>query len=179
MSQQTEGPHMKKFAAGFFAGTILLVIGGLGYLRLGFLDVRADARVSDMAAHLLCSGIHASVWRTAPKSQNPLPRNDETLIAGGKLYLDDCVGCHGEPGRPPSDFGTTFYPPAPQFPRVGTKYSEAEVFWVAKHGIRRTGMGAQGPYYSDLQLWSLAAFISRSPNFPPTVLSRIQQPPGN
>jgi len=168
---------MKNFAAGFFAGAIALVIGTLGYLRLGLLDVRSDARISDMTERLLYSGIHASVRRTAPRTQIPLPRNDETLIAGGKLYLNNCVGCHGEPGKPPSDFGATFYPPAPQFPHAGTKYSEAEVFWIAKHGIRRTGMGAQGPYYSDLQLWSLATFIGHLPNLPPHVLEEIQQRP--
>ena len=166
---------MKKFAAGFFAGAIVLVAGTLVYLRLGLLDVRSDAPVPDITARLLYSGIHASVRRTAPKTQNPLPRNDETLIAGGKLYLNDCVGCHGEPGKPPSDFGATFYPPAPQFPRVGTKYSEAEVLWVAKHGIRRTGMAAQGSTYSDSQLWSLAEFISHLPNLPPHVAEGIQQ----
>jgi len=168
---------MKKFAAGFFAGAMVLVIGTFGYLRLGLLDVRSDAPLPDMMARLLYAGIHASVRRTAPKAQNPLPRTDETLIAGGKLYLNNCVGCHGEPGKPPSDFGATFYPPAPQFPRAGTKYSEAEVFWIAKHGIRRTGMGAQGPYYSDLQLWSLATFVGRLPNLPPNVLEGIQQHP--
>jgi mono/diheme cytochrome c family protein len=177
MGQQTERSHMKKSAAGFIVGVIVLVSGTLVYLRLGLLDVRSDARMSELTARLLYSGIHASVRRTAPKSRNPLPQNDETLIAGGKLYLNDCVGCHGELGKPPSDFGATFYPPAPQFPRVGTKYSEAEVFWVAKHGIRRTGMAAQGSSYSDLQLWSLAAFISHLPNLPPPVLEGIQQNP--
>jgi mono/diheme cytochrome c family protein len=166
---------MKNFLAGFFAGTAVLLIGVLGYLRLGLLDVRSDARMSDLRQRLLYAGVHASVRRTAPKAQNPLPQNDETLIAGGKLYLNDCVGCHGEPGKPPSDFGATFYPPAPQFPRVGTTYSEAEVFWVAKHGIRRTGMAAQGSSYTDPKLWSLAAFISRFPNLPPRVLEGIQQ----
>lgn len=168
---------MKKFAAGFFAGAIALVVGTLVYLRLGLLDVRSDARISDMTARVLYSGIHLSVRRTAPKVQNPLPRNDQTLIAGGKLYLNDCVGCHGEPGKPPSDFGATFYPPAPQFPSAGTKYSEAEVFWVAKHGIRRTGMAAQASTYSDLQLWTLATFIGHLPNLPPHVLEGIQQNP--
>jgi mono/diheme cytochrome c family protein len=107
-----------------------------------------------------------------------LPQSDETLIAGGKLYLNDCVGCHGEPGQPPSQLGGTFYPPAPQFPGVGTKYSESEVFWIAKHGIRRTGMSAQASSYKDPELWALAAFISRVPNLPPSVLAGIRQEAG-
>ena len=88
----------------------------------------------------------------------------EAMIAGGKLYLNDCMGCHGAPGKAPSDFGATFYPPAPQLARDGTLYSEAQIFWVAKHGIRRTGMSAQRSSYSDQQLWSLAAFISHITN---------------
>jgi mono/diheme cytochrome c family protein len=166
---------MKNFIAGFISGAFVLTLGTFLYLRMGLLDVRSDIPVPALTARFLYSGIHSSVRRTAPKLQNPLPQSDETLIAGGKLYLNDCVGCHGEPGKPPSDFGATFYPPAPQFPRVGTKYSEAEVFWVAKHGIRRTGMAAQGSSYIDPKLWSLAAFISRFPNLPPHVLEEIQQ----
>src|SRR5882757_11186648 len=119
---------MKNFIAGCVAGIRGLITGVLGYLRLGLLDARSDAAIPDWTARFLYSGIHASVRRTAPKLQNPLPQRDETLIAGGKLYLNDCVGFHFEPGKPPSDFGATFYPPAPQFPATGTKYSEAEIF---------------------------------------------------
>jgi mono/diheme cytochrome c family protein len=105
--------------------------------------------------------------------------SDENLIAGGKLYLNDCVGCHGAPGKPPSDFGATFYPPAPQRARDGTTYSEAQIYWVAKHGIRRTGMSAQGPYYSDQKLWMLAGFINRITTLPPEVRARIEEKPGH
>lgn len=168
---------MKKFAAGFLIGLIAMVLGALGFLRLGLLDVSADVPMSGALSRLLDAGIHASVWLTAPTAENPLPRNEETLIAGGKLYLGDCVGCHGEPDKPPSRFGGTFYPPAPQFPQTGTKFSEAEIFWVAKHGIRRTGMSAHAESYSDEQLWSLAAFISRSPNWPSKVLTEIHHEP--
>ena len=166
---------MKNFLFGFIAGLIVLILGVAGYLRFGFLDVRSDAPVSGLTARVLYSGIHASVRRTAPKVQNPLPQSDETLIAGGKLYLNDCVGCHGEPGQPPSEFGATFYPPAPQFPTLGTKYTESEVYWVANHGIRRTGMSAQASSYKDVELWKLAAFISRFPNLPPAVSAGIRQ----
>src|SRR5882762_1272196 len=169
---------MKNFIAGFLAGILVLITGVLGYLRLGLLDARSDAAIPDWTARFLYSGIHASVRRTAPKLQNPLPQSDETLIAGGKLYLNDCVGCHGAPGKPPSDFGATFYPPAPQLARDGTQYLEAEIYWVAKHGIRRTGMSAQGPYYSDQKLWLLAGFISQITKLPSQVRAGIEEKAG-
>ena len=156
---------------------MLLVV--VGSAATGFFDVRADAPIPGWASRLLYSATHASVRRSAPKQNNPLPASDETLIAGGKLYLNDCVGCHGEPGKPPSDFGATFYPPAPQFPLVGTAYGEQQLFWIAKHGIRRTGMSAQEFSYADKDLWAVAAFIRRFPNLPPELLSKIRQQSGN
>jgi mono/diheme cytochrome c family protein len=166
---------MKNFIVGALAAIMVLAVGVLGYIGLGLAAVGADATPSAWEARLMDSAVHASVRRKAPRVQNPLAPREETLIAGGRLYLNDCVGCHGAPGEPPTKFPTTFYPQVPQFPSVGTQYSEAEVFWVAKHGIRRTGMFPQGSDYTDTELWSLSAFITRIKNLSPGVLQGIQQ----
>lgn len=170
---------MKNFFAGFLLGSLVLILGALAYLQLGLADVRADAPMPPWAARLFSTGIHASVRRAAPDVPSPLPQTDATLIAGAKLYLDDCVGCHGEPGKPPSDFGATFNPPAPQFPRVGTRYTQAQAFYVAKHGVRRSGMSAQAVSYNDQKIWALVAFITQLPNLPPAVVTAIQPKPAN
>jgi mono/diheme cytochrome c family protein len=168
---------LKNFLLGFVTGLVIVILAALGYLRAGLADVRADEPIPHWQAALLSASIHASVRRSAPKAENPLPPGDATLVAGGKIYLNDCVGCHGEPGKPPSEFGATFYLPAPQFPAVGTEYSEAEIFWVAKHGIRRTGMSAQGFTYGDKDLWALAAFISQLSKLPPSVMEELHRKP--
>lgn len=170
---------LMRFVIGFATGSIVLTVCVLGYLRLGLANVAADAPTPAWETRGMFSSVHASVRRSAPAGlKNPRPVDDESLIAGGKLYLNDCVGCHGAPGKAPSDFGATFYPPAPQLAHDGTRYSEAQIFWVAKHGIRRTGMSAQGPYYSDDHLWLLAAFISRITNLPPEVRVGLEQKAG-
>lgn len=167
---------MKPLIAGILGAVALLGLSLAVYLGGGFMEVAADARPAAWEAGLMTAAVHASVRRRAPALRNPLPDRDETLIAGGKLYMQDCLGCHGAPAQPPSDFGATFYPPAPQFPRVGSRYSEAQLFWVAKHGIRMTGMYPQAPSYSDSRLWSLAAFIARITNLPPAVAKSIRPP---
>jgi mono/diheme cytochrome c family protein len=166
---------VKNFFLGFLTGIVFLFLIAAGYAASGFADVGADAPIPAWASRLLHSAIHASVRRSAPKQNNPLASIDDTLIAGGNLYLNDCVGCHGEPGKPPSDFGATFYPPAPQFPSAGTAYEEGQIFWIAKHGIRRTGMSAQEFSYTDKDLWAVTAFIHRFPNLPPDLLTKIRQ----
>lgn len=170
---------MKKFLIGFMTGGIVLILCVLGYLRLGLANVAADAPTPAWQTRWLFSAVHASIRREVPADlRSPAPSDDASLIAGGKLYLNDCVGCHGAPGKPASDFGATFYPPAPQLARDGTPYSEAQIFWVAKHGIRRTGMSAQGPYYSDQKLWLLAGFIHRTTSLPPQVRAGLDEKAG-
>jgi mono/diheme cytochrome c family protein len=167
---------MQRFILGFVTGGLVLALCVLGYLSLGRVDAGADARTPPWVTRWLSRSVHASIRRSVPAELNsPLLESDETLIAGGKLYLNDCVGCHGAPGKPASDFGATFYPPAPQLARDGTTYSEAEVYWVAKHGIRRTGMSAQSSSYSDQQLWLLAGFITRITNLSPRVRAGIEE----
>ena len=171
---------MKKFAIGFLTGAILFTLCVLGYLKLGLASVAADAPPSAWTTRWVDSSVHAAFRRTVPATlKSSLPANDENLIAGGKLYLNNCVGCHGAPGQPPSDFGVTFYPRAPQLARDGTSYSEAEIFWITKHGIRRSGMSAQRFDYTDDQLWQLAGFVSHITTLPPRVRAGLEQGSGH
>ena len=168
---------MKRFAAGFATGTVVLALGIVAYLRLGFTDVRADVPAAPWVARWMDASTHASVHRQAATVVRPNAPSEETLIAGGTLYRNDCVGCHGATGKPRSEFGAAFYPPAPQLALDGTTYDDAEIFWVAKHGTRRTGMGAQDAY-SDDQMRQLAAFIRRMRELPPGVIAALQEKPG-
>lgn len=170
---------MKNFLLGALAALVVFAAGAFVYLGLGFASVGSDAKPPTWEAGLMTSAVHASVRRSAPRLQSPLPATDETVIAGGKLYLNDCVGCHGAPSQPPSQFGGTFYPPAPQFPAVGTQFSQAEVFWVAKHGIRHTGMYPQAASYKDEELWSLAAFVKAANNLTPGASQALQRKQSN
>ena len=167
---------MKTFLQGFAVGTLALILLSLLFLGTGLVDIRSDVVPSPFVSRFLDIATHASVRRHAPALQSPLPLNDEqVIIAGGKLYLNDCVGCHGEPGKP-SKFGSTFYPPVPQLGQTSTRYSEAQIVWIATHGVRRSGMGAEGTSYSDPEYWRLAAFIRRMTQLPPHVLEAAKAP---
>jgi mono/diheme cytochrome c family protein len=164
---------MKSFLLGVLATLVVLAVGTVLYLRLGLAEVRADISPSRFEASLLSSAVHASVRREAPELPNPVPPTDENLIAGGKMYLNECAGCHGTPGKA-EDTGDVLYPPIPQLPKVGTGYTEAQVFWIAKHGIRRAGMFANGKWDSDEKLWTIAAYIKRMRSLPPAVQGALQ-----
>jgi mono/diheme cytochrome c family protein len=159
---------MRNFLCGMTIGVVLVVGAGLFYLRLGLFEVRGDLPPSSFENSFMTAAVHASVRRHAPEASNPIAPTDENLIAGGKLFQGNCAGCHGDPNHPEEN-GDSLFPPIPQLYKFGPQYTESQIFWVAKHGIRRTGMFANGKWSSDKDLWTMAAYISRIKNLPPLV----------
>jgi mono/diheme cytochrome c family protein len=166
---------MKNFLLGVVLTLAVLFMGGFLYLKLGFAEVRGDLPPSKFETYLMREAVHASVRRNAPELPNPVSPTDENLIAGGKMYFNDCAGCHGQPGKPDQSSDTLF-PRIPQLPTTGTDYTEAQIFWIAKHGIRRTGMFANGKWYPDEKLWTVAAYIKRIKSLPPQVQEALTKP---
>lgn len=162
---------MKKFMLGFLITIVLIPAGIAGYLRLGLADVRGDVNPpawQDAAMHF---AVRASVRRRAAGMQGPPSHTDADLIAGGKLYLNGCAGCHGALSSRPLTHPLSS--PPPRFALSGTQYSEPELFWIIKHGIRRTGMSAYGDY-NDRQTWTLAEFVQRMKDLPPSVRTALE-----
>jgi mono/diheme cytochrome c family protein len=153
---------------------LVLLAGACGYFLLGFDEVRGDLAPSRLESAFMTRAVHASVRREAPEITNPFPPTDENLTAGGKIYLNQCAGCHGTPGKEAKSPGP-LNPDAPHLPAAGTEYTEAQIFWVAKHGVRHSGMFANGMWDSDETLWKAASFIKRIRSLPPGVSAAITE----
>ena len=164
---------MRNFLLGVVTGAVLLVLGVILYLRLGFAEVRGDLAPSSFENNLMTAAVHASVWRQASEVPNPIAPTEENLIAGGKLFTSNCSGCHGALDGT-EDNSDTLFPRIPQLHKVGTQYTEAQIFWIAKHGVRRTGMFANGKWYPDKDLWAMAAYVKHIRNLPPAVQEALE-----
>lgn len=162
---------MKNFLLGFVAAIVLLPACAAAYFRLGFADVQADTRPAAWESGVMRNAVRNSVTRRAEGRVAPTAGNDR-LVAGGKLYMNGCAGCHGQLGKPFQE-DRSGYPPAPQLPHVGTQYTEPQIYWIVKHGVRMTAMSAYGRFYSEEQLWLIAAFLHNIRSLPPEVQDRI------
>jgi mono/diheme cytochrome c family protein len=167
---------MKNFLLGVLFTLVVLALGILIYLEMGFAEVRADIPPASWERALLFSAAHASVRRRAPEMPNPVPATDENLIAGGKIYLNECSGCHGAPGKAES-ISDSLYPPIPQLAANGTTYTESQIFFVTKHGVRLSGMFANGKWMPDEKIWTVAAYVKRIKALPPRVEQELAKPP--
>jgi mono/diheme cytochrome c family protein len=157
---------IKPFVLGAIAayGGAALVL--LSSAKLGVLPVQADVAPSRLEAKLLGSALHAAVARHAPSGPNPMPSSEENLISGAKVYRDMCLRCHGGSRESDNSYGRSFYPPAPQLPLIRTSYTDSEMFWIVKHGIRNTAMPAWGNLLSDEEIWQVVTLLRKFDSLP-------------
>ena len=130
-------------------------------LRFGLVPVSADVAPPRLETNLMGMALRASVARHADRPPITVPPTEENLVAGVQIYREMCARCHGRTAAGPATLGASLYPPAPPLRGRRSGYSEAEVFWIVKRGIRNTGMPAFGRLLSDGDIAQLAALIEK------------------
>jgi len=106
----------------------------------------------------------AKHWLVSRSARGPLPpqppNNALSLATGQMLFGGECASCHGQDGRTPTDIGRWMYPRTLDLSSQEVQqWSEAELFWIIKNGIRLSGMPAFGKVHSDEQIWHLVHFV--------------------
>ena len=160
---------MKSFVLGAITAYGFAALVLVSSAKLGVLPVQADVAPSRLEASLLGSALRASVARHAPSGGNPMPPSEENLIAGAKLYRQMCSRCHGLSRESDDTYGQSFYPPAPRLPLSRTLYTDNEMFWIVKHGIRNTAMLAWGNLLSDEEIWRIVTLVRKFDSVPDSV----------
>jgi len=160
---------MKGFIFGVILTLAAVTAGGIAYLWLGLADFRGDEPRSEIETYIVRNAVHASIKRNAPELRSPVPPTDLNLTTGGRMYQEQCARCHGSSGRQESEHAQG----ALAASELAKEYTESQIFWIAKHGIRWTGMPASDAADSDAELWALAAYIKRLNHLPPHVKDEL------
>jgi mono/diheme cytochrome c family protein len=170
---------MGKFICGVVLGVLISPILLTVVLLSGLAPVHATADPQHWETLIARKAFTESVARHAPKVQNPVVPTSSNLRSGLKIYRDSCAGCHGDSGKP-SHWGTAgFYPRVPQFDIEPPLKSDWQMFWIVKHGVRYTGMGAWEGEMSDENIWMVVTFLNNLRNLPPEIKAewRAQEQP--
>jgi mono/diheme cytochrome c family protein len=70
-----------------------------------------------------------------------------------------CVGCHGAPGKDPSEIGKGLRPRPPDLAKAALQLDKGELFWIVKNGIKMAGMPAFGATHRDRTIWNIVGFV--------------------
>ena len=154
---------MKRFLISVLSLFILvLLVGGLVAFEFNLSALPEPGRMETLLA---TKGKHLLV-RRASRGEIPAPPADmqASLTEGDKVFGTDCSECHGYTGRKQTDAGRWMYPRAADLgsPEVQS-YSDRELFWIVKNGIRLSGMPAFGRVESDEHIWDLIRFVRTLP----------------
>jgi len=108
---------------------------------------------------------HYLIRRSSRSGIPPAPAQREAAIKEGeRLFGTECAACHGMSGRNLTDAGRWMYPRAANLASHDTQsYSDQEIFWVIKNGIRFSGMPAFGKVESDDHVWDLVLYFRTLP----------------
>ena len=148
-----------KTIGGFIRTVLILaviVIGAaIAYAYSGHYDISVGSGHTPWTGWYLETLRHRAIETRAAEIDVPDLEGAEMFESGAVVYDQNCSGCHGRPGREPSN---SFEPRPPALTRG--EPDPAQVFWVVRNGIKMSAMPRIGENrVSDEQVWQVAAFL--------------------
>ncbi len=100
------------------------------------------------------------IGRDAKRTAAVVPAGPQAAAIGGMRFIGQCAACHGIDGRTPTEIGRGLYPRAVDLgaPAVQS-WSDEELFWIIKNGVRMTGMPGFGAALADEEIGALVAYV--------------------
>lgn len=151
-----------------FSGLVVMaLILFLSVVYIGVYDIGVPSRHSSLTENILKTTMRNSVRYHARYIEVPdtLDLNDREYARNFfGHYNAACLPCHGAPGKDPVPW-MVIYPEAPLLsdPGVIEKWSDTELFWLLKNGVKSTGMMALGPTHPDEAIWGITALTRQLP----------------
>ena len=144
------------------AGIVMIAVaGGLLLIYSGAYNVAATEDHWDVTRWVLNTTQQNSVGARADDVDGAVPTDSAEILHGFEHFHAMCVQCHGAPGIDRGELGQGLNPVPPRLHRVADRWTDQELFWITKHGIRLAGMPAFGTTHSDEQLWGIVGFVRR------------------
>lgn len=114
-----------------------------------------------LAAGRLFSADAPEEWKAPPRAQkkpNPVPSDADSIAAGKKIYIGNCLACHGAGGKGDGPAAAALNPKPHDLsdPKIAAQ-SDGELFWKVTEG--RKPMPAYEKLLSDTQRWQVINYL--------------------
>lgn len=157
---------MTRFAKGALAGAIGLVVVLLAIALIVILTGGYNVAATDRHNPVVGWALHSTYTNSVSGRADTLEAPEFTpqmIDAGAPEYKAMCAHCHGGIGDSRAEWAETMRPKPPALAHAAQGWSDEEVFWLVKHGVKMSGMPAFGPTHDDDTIWNIAAFVKAMP----------------
>jgi mono/diheme cytochrome c family protein len=137
---------------------IVVLIVGYAYISSGYYNIAATDHHTALTIWAISTLMDNSVRHHAESVSMPPAELLADSVSGFGHYDEMCRDCHGGPGIERSESGEGLYPLAPTLVGIDSVWTQAQLFWIIKNGIKMTGMPEFGSTHSDEQIWHIVAF---------------------
>ena len=156
---------------GLIAFAIVAPLGVYVFVRSGVYNVAASHPHTKFTEWITHETMIHSVRRNAKTVEVPQGITPQHLLAGFCAYETHCVACHGAPAIAREKWVSGMEPSPPYLIDATSRWSPSQLFWIAKNGIKMTGMPSWRDSMSDEQIWNVVAFVEAIRKLPPQTYS--------
>ncbi len=150
------------------AAAVLLGVGALAFVSLGGVDVAASDPHSRPTYWLLHYAFNRSVSMRSSGIEPPADLKAPSRVAlGAQQFHLECSNCHGGPGLGQSPVALSMTPRPQHLPAVVGQFTDPELFWIVKHGVKFSAMPSWPTQTRDDEVWSMVAFLRKLPTMTP------------
>lgn len=154
-----------RFLAGLITGILLFLAAGAFIVYGGRVSIAATTP-PDLVDKLAPIARDKAIARQAPSLS--VPTDPAAAQRGMEHYGENCLPCHGAPGVKPMEMAEGMNPAPPELDAAHTQaFSDGELFWIVKNGIRASGMPAFGVNHKDPELQDIVSFVRHLPRITP------------
>lgn len=166
-----------KLIVGIIIGVLLCGAAAFAYFLSGSAPVAVADKTMPFEKFLANHALHARINKEMPKNV-PVTTDENTYLAGAKIYVSDCAVCHGFPGREQGPIAKGMFPKPPHlFRGKGVTDDEpGETYWKVANGIRLTGMPAFKNSLSETEMWQVSVLLANANKISDAVKQELTPP---
>ena len=150
---------IRLLAVAAFATGAVVALGAFAYVKSGIYNVGASNPHTKFTEWLTHETMIHSVKSHAKGIEAPASASSDQVRRGFCAYETHCVACHGAPAVARERWVSGLEPAPPYLLDAAQKWRPRELFWIAKNGIKMTGMPSWRNAMPDREIWDVVAFL--------------------
>jgi mono/diheme cytochrome c family protein len=151
---------------------VVVPLGAYAFVKSGIFNVGASHPHTKFTTWITHETMINSVRRRGSDISPPRSTSAAQVVAGFCAYHTHCAACHGAAGVSRQPWVGGMEPQPPYLLDETKRFTPGQLFWIAKNGIKMTGMPSWRNSMSDREIWNIVAWLEASQSLPPQTYLR-------